>query len=163
MMHCVREADRYPSRNPASPSGNLPLPVEPSQACREVGSTDRQHPRFAADVGIKVYVGNKVTQGRTLNVSRGGLCADLKDALPTGKDVELDMILVFEDQSQSEPLRLPARIVWCTPFEGTYQVGVSFRPLDKQRSEYLTLFLKYLAEDKPQRSKKATNIDDRFR
>ena len=128
-----------------------------------MGSTDRQHPRFAADVGIKFYIGKQVTEGRTRNVSRGGLCADLATALPTGKDVDVDMILVFDDNSTSEPLRLPARIVWCTPFENAYQVGVSFRPLDKQRSEYLTLFLKYLADDKPQRSKKATNIDDRFR
>jgi len=129
---------------------------------RDVGSTDRQHPRYAADVGIKFYVGQQVTEGRTRNVSRGGLCADLANALPTGKDVEIDMILVFEDKSQSEPLRLPARIVWCTPLEDAYQVGVSFRPLDKQRAEYLTLFLKYLGDEKPTRSKKATNIDDRF-
>ena len=128
-----------------------------------VGSTDRQHPRFAADVAIKVYLGNQVSEGRTRNVSRGGLCADLTAALPTGKDVEIDIALVFDDASVSEPLRLPARIVWCTKFEAAYQVGVSFRPMDKQRAEYLSLFLKYLATDKPQRSKKATNIDDRFR
>ena len=127
-----------------------------------MGSTDREHPRFAADVGIRVYVGTHVTEGRTRNVSRGGLCADLTTALPTGKDVEIDMILVFEDASQSEPLRLPARIVWCTAVEDAYQVGVSFRGLDKQRAEYLTLFLKYLGDEKPQRSKKPSNIDDRF-
>ena len=128
-----------------------------------MGSTDRQHPRFAADVGIRFYVGKQVTEGRTRNVSRGGLCADLATELPAGKDVDVEMRLVFEDNSQSEPLRLPARIVWCTRFEDAYQIGVSFRPLDKQRAEYLALFLKYLADEKPQRSKKATNIDDRFR
>jgi hypothetical protein len=128
-----------------------------------VGSINRQHPRFAADVGIKFYVGKQVAEGRTRNVSKGGLCADLATALPTGADVELDITLVFEDKSVSEPLRLPARIVWCTPFEGAYQVGVSFRPLDKQRAEYLRMFLEYLGTEKPQRSKKATNIDDRFR
>jgi len=114
-------------------------------------------------VGIKFYVAKQVMEGRTRNVSRGGLCADLAVALPTGKDVEIEITLVFDDKSVSEPLRLPARIVWCTRLEGAFQVGVSFRPMDKQRGEYLTLFLKYLAEDKPQRSKKATNIDDRFR
>ncbi|HEU4614598.1 MAG TPA: PilZ domain-containing protein [Kofleriaceae bacterium] len=128
-----------------------------------MSSTQRQYPRFAADVAIRFYVGKQVTEGRTRNVSRGGLCADLAESLPTGQDVEVDMTLLFEDNSQSEPLRLPARIVWCTPFEDAYQVGVSFRPLDAQRAEYLTLFLKYLGGDKPQRSKMATNIDDRFR
>lgn len=128
-----------------------------------VSSSERQYPRFAADVAIRFYVGKQLTEGRTRNVSRGGLCADLAVSLPTGEDVELDMTLVFEDNSQSEPLRLPARIVWCTSFEDAYQVGVSFRPLDTKRAEYLTLFLKYLGGDKPQRSKMATNIDDRFR
>ncbi|HEY5926355.1 MAG TPA: PilZ domain-containing protein [Kofleriaceae bacterium] len=130
-----------------------------------MGSINRQHPRVAADVGIKFYVGTQqVTEGRTRNVSRGGLCADLTSSLPNGKDVEIEMRLVFDDNSQSEPLRLPARIVWCTTLEGAYQVGIAFRPLDKRRAEYLTMFLKYLGEhDKPSRSNKATNIDDRFR
>ncbi len=128
-----------------------------------MSSTERQYPRFAADVAIKLYVGTQVTDGRTRNVSRGGLCADTGDAVPVGKDVDVDLQLVFEDRSVSESLRLPARIVWCTPFEGAHQVGISFRPLDKQRAEYLALFLKYLAGEKPTRSKQATNIDDCFR
>jgi hypothetical protein len=128
-----------------------------------VSSSERQHPRFAAEVGIKLYVGKEVTEGRTRNVSRGGLCADLRSSLPTGADVEIDMTLVFEDNTQSEALRLPARIVWCTPFEDAYQVGVSFRPMDKQRASYLALFLKYLESEKAPRSRKATDIDDRFR
>ena len=128
-----------------------------------MSSSERQHPRFAAEVGIKFYVGKQVTEGRTRNVSRGGLCADLRAPLPTGADVEIDMTLVFEDNTQSEALRLPARIVWCTTFEDVYQVGVSFRPMDKQRASYLALFLKYLEAEKAPRSRKATDIDDRFR
>jgi Tfp pilus assembly protein PilZ len=128
-----------------------------------VTSTPRQHPRFAADVAIKLYVDKQPTEGRTRNVSRGGLCADTAQMITVGKDVDVEMTLVFEDKSVSEPLRLPARIVWCTPFEGAYQVGVSFRPIDKQKAEYLTLFLKYLGDEKPAKSTKAANIDDRFR
>jgi hypothetical protein len=128
-----------------------------------VSSIERQHPRFAADVAIKVHVDKQIVEGRTRNVSRGGVCADSTQPIAIGKDVELDMTLVFQDKSVSEPLRLPARVVWCTQLEGTYQVGVSFRPLDKQRGEYLSLFLKYLGEEKPEKSTKAANIDDRFR
>lgn len=125
-------------------------------------SSERQHPRFAADVAITFYVGAQLTAGRTRNVSRGGLCADLTAPLPIGVDVELDLVLVFEDNTQSEPLRLPARIVWCTPFEAAYQVGVSFRPIDRERAEYLTLFLKYLGGEKAPKQPKAIDIDDRF-
>jgi hypothetical protein len=127
-----------------------------------VSSNERQHPRFAADVAVTLYVGSQATEGRTRNVSRGGLCADLTAEVPVGRDVEVDVTLLFDDNSQSEPLRLPVRIVWCTPFEGAYQVGLSFRPMDKQRADYLGLFLKYLGGEKPTRSKKATKIDDRF-
>ena len=128
-----------------------------------MSSSPRQHPRFAADVAIKLFVAKQATDGRTRNVSRGGLCADTRDAIAVGKDVDVDMTLVFEDKSVSEPLRLPARVVWCTPFDGGFQIGLSFRPLDKQRGEYLTLFLKYLGEEKAEKAPKAANIDDRFR
>jgi hypothetical protein len=125
-------------------------------------SPERQHPRFAADVAIKLHVAKQVTDGRTRNVSRGGLCADTTQPVVVGKDVEVDMTLVFDDKSVSETLRLPARVVWCTQLEGGFQIGLAFRPLDKQRGEYLTLFLKYLGDDKPEKSTKAANIDDRF-
>ena len=128
-----------------------------------MSNAGRQYPRIAAEVGIKFYSGQQVAEGRTRNVSRGGLCADLAVALPIGKDVELHMTLVFDDNSQSEALRLPARIVWCTTFEGAYQVGVAFRAMNKERTEYLNLFLKYLGDEKAQKTPKAANIDDRFR
>jgi hypothetical protein len=128
-----------------------------------VGIIDRKHARIAADVGITFHLGKQVAEARTRNISNGGLCADVATSLPTGSEPDIEMRLMFDDNSQSEPLRLPARIVWCTTFEGGYQIGVSFKPLDKKRAEYLRLFLKYLGDEKPQRSKKATNIDDRFR
>ena len=111
---------------------------------------------------VQLYVGKKVIAGRTRNVSRGGLCADTDEAAAIGGDVEIAITLLFDDNSQSEPLRLPARIVWCTTFEDAYQVGVSFRPLDQKRAEYLQLFLKYLGGEKPAKSVKPSNIDDRF-
>ena len=127
-----------------------------------MSSKERQHPRFAADVEVKLYVGKKVIAGRTRNVSRGGLCADTDEATTLGSDCEIAITLLFDDNSQSEPLRLPARIVWCTSLEDAFQVGVAFRPLDTQRAEYLRLFLKYLSDEKPAKSVKPANIDDRF-
>jgi hypothetical protein len=180
VIRCVRETDdrrflREPPtvRRTCGLADTRPLPhlldgkldsaPRRQRSLSVVSSPERQHPRFAADVAIKLYVGKQTTEGRTRNVSRGGLCADMAQAIAVGKDVEVDMTLVFEDKSVSEPLRLPARIVWCTPFEAGFQVGLSFRPLDKQRGEYLTLFLKYLGDEKPAKTTKASNIDDRFR
>jgi len=161
-MRCVRRSDDTPA---------VPHVAALETCCRGgspakldlVSTAERQYPRFAADVGIKFLLGQQVAEGRTRNVSRGGLCADVQIALAVGKDVELDMQLVFDDNSVSEPLRLPARIVWCTQVEDAYQVGVAFRPLDKDRAQYLSLFLKYLGDEKAQKMPKAANIDDRFR
>ena len=127
-----------------------------------MSEAERQHPRYAAEVEVKFYVGAQVLAGRTRNASRGGLCADLVGQLPVGEDVDIDMHLVFEDASISEGLRVPARVVWCTPFEDGHQVGIAFRPLDAKRAQYLALFLKYLGEEKAQKTPKPDNVDDRF-
>jgi Tfp pilus assembly protein PilZ len=127
-----------------------------------VSSIERQHPRFAADVAVQFHVGKKVVAGRTRNVSRGGLCADTDETMALGSDVQIAITLVFDDMSKSEPLRLPARIVWCTSVDSAFQVGVAFRPLDAKRAEYLRLFLKYLGDEKAPKSVKPDNIDDRF-
>src|SRR5262245_10082837 len=92
-----------------------------------VSSKERQHPRFAADVAVAFFVGKRVVAGRTRNVSRGGLCADSDEAVELGNDVDIAITLLFDDNSKSEPLRLPARVVWCTQVDGAFQVGVSFR------------------------------------
>ena len=102
-------------------------------------------------------------EGRTHNVSRGGLCANLTDALPAGSDVEISMVLVFDDDLQSEALVLPARVAWCTTVDDTYQVGIAFRPLDAKRVEYLNLFLRYLDDHRTEKRPRDIPIDDRFR
>jgi hypothetical protein len=134
-----------------------------------VSQPERQHPRYAHEVAIRVRHGkngsSKVVEGRTRNVSGGGLCANVEHAIATGADVIVDITLVFDDDMQSEALSLGARIAWCTTVDDEYQIGVSFKPLAKQQSEFLQLFLKYLGEEKtrPSRGPRVEkNIDDRF-
>ena len=103
-------------------------------------------------------------EGRTRNVSRGGLCATLADPVPVGADLDVDLVLVFEDEAQSEALRLPARTVWCTSVDDAHQVGVAFRPLSAEASEYLTMFLRYLDDSRVEKvNRPIPEIDDRFR
>lgn len=125
--------------------------------------TERQHTRFAHEVALTIHFGKSSTNGRTRNVSRGGLCANVADAIPNGADVELDIVLVFDDEMQSEALRLPARVAWCTTLDDGFQVGLSFKPMDAERATYLQLFLKYLGEERAQKSPRVDNVDDRFR
>jgi hypothetical protein len=139
-----------------------------------VSSPERQYPRYAHDVAVKVHFTKRAAngqtkvvtaEGRTNNVSRGGLAANISDEIPAGADVEVDITLVFDDDMQSEALRLPGRVAWCTSLEDTYQLGVSFRPLGAELARYLQLFLKYLGEEQAAKKPrtKTLDIDKRFR
>ncbi|MDB4955554.1 MAG: type pilus assembly PilZ [Myxococcales bacterium] len=109
------------------------------------------------------HFGKKKIAGRTHNLSRGGLCADLADAIPMGVTVDVDIVLVFDDDMQSEALRIPGRVVWCTPLDEAHQIGLSFLPLDAERTKYLALFLGYLDNTKKESAPRNQSIDDRFR
>ena len=102
--------------------------------------------------------------GVTHNVSRGGLCATLSEEIAVGTDIEIALQLVFGSEHRSEALRLPARIVWCTPIDDGHQVGARFLPLSSETGEYLTMFLRYLGEeDTAKIDPAAQSVDDRFR
>jgi hypothetical protein len=126
-------------------------------------TSEREHPRYAHEASVTLHLGTKTIEGRTRNVSRGGLCADLADPVEVGVDLDVDLVLVFEDDAQSEPLRLPARVAWCTPLDDAHQVGLSFRVLDRDTAEYLTMFLRFLDDGRAPKSQRAADIDDRFR
>jgi len=128
-----------------------------------VTGLEREYPRYAHEAVITLRASGREISGRTSNLSRGGLCATLAEQIAVGTDIDVDIQLVFEDDLQSEPLRIPARVVWCTSVDDGHQVGVRFLPLDLERTEYLTMFLRFLddgagvATEKP-----ALSVDDRF-
>jgi Tfp pilus assembly protein PilZ len=122
-----------------------------------------REPRYAHEAAITLHAPGLVISGRTSNLSRGGLCATLLEPIAVGTAIEVDIQLVFADDLQSEVLRVPARIVWCTPIGDGHQVGVQFLPLDSERTEYLTMFLRYLDVGGGAKAKPPTlSVDDRF-
>jgi len=129
---------------------------------------EREHPRYAHEASITFHTVDRAIAGRSRNVSRGGLCATLTDEIPAGASIEIDLQLVFVGEQQSEPLRLPARIAWCTPIDDHYQVGVQFLPLHHETAADLIMFLRFLdgrgstdpAPAVP--AKRPATIDDRF-
>ena len=124
---------------------------------------EREYPRYAHEAALTLNAPGHVISGRTCNMSRGGLCAMLSEPIVVGTEIDLDIQLVFDDEHQSEPLRIPARIVWCTPVDDGHQVGVRFRPLDPERAEYLTMFLRYLDDGVRDNTAEVVSVDDRFR
>lgn len=129
-----------------------------------MASSEREHPRYAHEAVITLHVGGTSLSGRTTNVSRGGVCADLSAEVPMGTDVEVDMQLVFEDDVHSDALRLPARVVWCTTLDDTFQVGLAFKSLAPDKAQYLTMFLSYLDDGAPKgkQPKVEQSVDDQF-
>lgn len=125
---------------------------------------ERQHQRYAHEAAITLRTRGKVYAGRTQNVSRGGLCADLAEPIPAGTELQVDLQLVFEDDSQSEPLRIPARVAWCTAVDEGHQVGLAFKPLGAELAKYLGMFLRFLdTEGRVKNDKgRAPTIDEKF-
>lgn len=126
---------------------------------------EREHQRYAHEAAVTMDVpGQQSIQGRTQNVSRGGLCADLADAVPVGTDVEVDLQLVFENEEHSEPLRIPARVVWCTSVDDAHQIGLCFKPMSAELAKYLGMFLRFLdSEERVKNDKRRdTPVDEKF-
>jgi hypothetical protein len=159
----VRHSDGYPVAPRRRRATNLPAPPIPSQADQNVNEPERQHPRFAHECAVRVRFGAKETEGRTRNVSRGGLCANVGSPVPVGSDITIEINLVFDDGIESESLTLGARIAWCTTLDDEFQVGVSFKNVTKDQADFLNLFLKYLGEERAQKPARVEkSIDDQF-
>lgn len=105
------------------------------------------HPRYAIEASIEIRGPRGAITGRTKNISRGGLAAHVETPIDPGTEVELAISLVFDEETFSEPLSLPARVVWCTPLgERDHQLGTAFSRLSSEQAEFLAMFLRYLSD-----------------
>jgi hypothetical protein len=125
---------------------------------------ERQFPRYAvaAAVEIRPHGGGPTRRGRTSNLSRGGICALVDAVVATGRTVDVQLALVFDEGGTSEPLVLPARVVWCTDLGDGHQVGLAFQGLVAGQREYLELFLRYLEDGAVARRAAGGGDDDPF-
>jgi hypothetical protein len=130
-----------------------------------VSQTDREHPRYAHEAALLIRIGGKEYSGRTTNVSRGGLAADIGSEVANGVDATVSMVLVFDEETHSEPLEMEARIVWCTRVDEGWQVGFVFKPMVAEKVKYLTMFLRYLDDSGPRQKQPRVerSVDDQFR
>ena len=113
---------------------------------------NRQYPRYALKAEIEI-VAPTAMKGRARNLSRGGLCADFPAQVAAGTEVELRLWLVFDTDTFSEPLEVPARVVWCTGVGDHFQVGAQWGTLDSEQVSYLEMFLRFLEEGDRARSR----------
>jgi len=128
-------------------------------------SQPRQHPRYAHEAAVTFHLRDgQAIVGRTQNVSRGGVCADLSDPIPSGAELEVDLQLVFENEEHSEALRIPARVAWCTPVDEGHQVGLMFKPMSAELAKYLGMFLRFLDSEERVKNDKRRDapVDEKF-
>ncbi|MEJ7603722.1 MAG: PilZ domain-containing protein [Kofleriaceae bacterium] len=131
---------------------------------------DRTFPRYALDAAVAFRTPGGIFGGRTLNLSRGGLCAEVTAELMLGLELELEIELVFDDNAHSEPLQLCGRVVWCTRVDDVHQLGLAFCHLQAEQVAFLSMFLQFL--DRNQRDVECScsspqlhaprSIDERF-
>lgn len=114
-------------------------------------SSQRQFPRYAHEAEVAFCVGTERIVGRTSNLSRGGACAVMDAAIRVGTAGEVELALVFAEGTLSEPLRLRARVVWCTAVGDHHQVGLSFPALSAEQLEFIAMFLRFLDEGAQER------------
>lgn len=123
--------------------------------------SDRQYPRYAVEASVTMRAPDgMVAEGRTDNVSRGGLCAVVDRRVEPGTRVDLAMVLIFDAETFSEPLALAARVVWCTAMGDQHQLGCAFLSVDADTTTYLDMFLRYLEEGQAAAADDAADDDD---
>jgi hypothetical protein len=136
---------------------------------------NRKHKRFSVDVGAVVHVPAGNFAARTRDVSRSGICLITPSALRGNEWVVIELVLSFGENAFSEPLRLDARVVWCTSIGSSFQVGAMFSVLSAENAEFLEMFLRYLdgslsprgqkveEDEEPDRPPSPDEKDDPFR
>src|SRR5690349_24666915 len=113
-----------------------------------MSSDSRAHPRYALEVDAEVRTQTGTIPARTRDVSRGGLALTLPEALPLGTELTLNLALVFDEETFSEPLLVRARVVWCTRIADKHQIGTTFVAMTNEQRAYLDMFMRYLTEGK---------------
>lgn len=106
---------------------------------------NRRDPRFAVDIDAQVTAGDLTLQARSRDISRSGLCLITGEALSPGTEINVSLVLSFGDNAFSEPLSMGARVVWCTPLFGSFQVGAMFTHREgDEEMRFLDMFIRYL-------------------
>jgi Tfp pilus assembly protein PilZ len=108
----------------------------------------RQHPRFAVRIEAELRTpdGDRMA-AITKDMSQGGICVICPRQVAAGSQIGLALSLVLGNNTFSEKLSVPGRVVWCTPVDKAFQVGVMFVGMDREISGHLEMFLRFLEQE----------------
>jgi hypothetical protein len=105
----------------------------------------RRHPRYAVDVEATMVLSDeRRLQTRTRDLSRNGVCLIASEEVSPGQTAQVQLVLSFGNNAFSEPLVLPARVVWCTKIADSFQLGAMFDQVTQEQDGFLEMFLHFL-------------------
>jgi hypothetical protein len=105
----------------------------------------RRHPRYAVDVDAALtFEDGRRLKMRTRDLSRNGVCLIAAEHVAPGAMASVDLVLSFGNNAFSEPLVMPARVVWCTKIGEAFQLGAMFEEVSEEQDGFLEMFLHFL-------------------
>lgn len=105
-------------------------------------TSNRQHPRFEHQAKVTLHTASTTVECTTANVSRGGLCVIAVAEVAIGLSVDVEFEFDAGGTGRSEGLRVPARVLWVTAVDETFQIGMSWQELDAGTLRGLQRYLK---------------------
>lgn len=112
-----------------------------------MSSERRAHPRFACELDVNIETPEGLMlEGRTVDISHAGIATVCVAGVPSGSDVIFHLAIRLEGAASSA-LVIPGRVVWCTPFEGQFQVGGAFaeEKISEEQFNGLEVLLRFLS------------------
>jgi hypothetical protein len=106
----------------------------------------RAHQRFACDLRTRVLLADgREYEGQAVDISFSGICIHTDEVVPPRTAAEFQVWVVLPERETNQ-ITMPGRIVWCTPIEGSIQIGATFdRNMDNRAWARLDVLLQFLA------------------
>ena len=106
----------------------------------------RIHPRLEQRLRININHENNVWEGTCLDLSISGLRLRLNHEVKNGSKITCDIYLPYEDindYKNQEPLRLKAKVVWCSEQDPYFLHGIEFKKLTPKQTKQLQTCFDY--------------------
>ena len=123
----------------------------------KTGVEKRKHPRLNAKLIVQYRWDDKKNMGHLINISMGGACIEIKESIPKGTIIEVDIPVpkkTLEQFSEQEPMKSRAEVVYCgkgqkkdskkeTDSSDKYRIGLKFLDISPEKKEKIKEFFIY--------------------
>lgn len=108
-----------------------------------MGARGTAFDRFVCALDVEIDTGRARVSGRGLDISEGALTCTTDIPIRPGTTVQIGLRLVLE-WGASEPFMVTGHVLWTTPTEGAYQIGVMLTELTGDGRQRLAVLIRVL-------------------